>query len=225
VDRSLAPGTPIPVKADLRWAACTATQCVPLRATLTLDLVAGDGTADPRRAALHAAARKLPRRASGATFAVDGGRIALHLPPSLRIDPGAARFFPDEGSIMDVATEKGSTDGDAPTIVAALEGKPPQAFGGVLSDGRNAFRLRFAPASATAQALEPEPTVVPEAVTPAPRQPTLQASPAAEPPSVPTSHEADNPVNETWLWLVLAAIVATGAGFVWAIRRNRGGDA
>ena len=43
IARSVAPGTAIPITAALSWAACTATQCVPLHATLSLQLAAGNG--------------------------------------------------------------------------------------------------------------------------------------------------------------------------------------
>jgi DsbC/DsbD-like thiol-disulfide interchange protein len=41
VDRNLASGTPIPVRAELSWAACSEKLCVPMHDRFSLDLVTG----------------------------------------------------------------------------------------------------------------------------------------------------------------------------------------
>lgn len=61
VARAVRHGSSIPLVARVDWAACSATQCVPLHATLKLVLTAGDGAPGPEAATLRAAKRKLPR--------------------------------------------------------------------------------------------------------------------------------------------------------------------
>ncbi|MEO7634294.1 MAG: protein-disulfide reductase DsbD domain-containing protein, partial [Sphingomicrobium sp.] len=97
IPRSAARGTNLPLSATVTWAACTATQCVPLRTTLKLDLIAGSGTPGTSAAALRAAVRKLPRPAPQGRMTVAGDRVRLQLPPLLHIDPRQTRFFPETG--------------------------------------------------------------------------------------------------------------------------------
>jgi DsbC/DsbD-like thiol-disulfide interchange protein len=220
VDRSLAPGTPIPVKADLRWAACTATQCVPLRATLTLDLVAGVGTESADFPALAAAARKLPRPADGATFTVDGDRLRLRPPETVQLVASRARFFPDQGGIIDAAAATNSVDGGAVTISAVAEGKVPKAIGGVVSDGRNAWRLTFERTFAEPSAPEAQLAKATETDVRTVQPPPIATIPTPETPPEPILRTRDNRVNSIWSWLMLSIVVATGAGVVWARRRR-----
>jgi len=221
LDRSLARGTPIPVKADLRWAACTETQCVPLRATLTLDLVAGSGSESMDSPVLAAAARKLPRPADGATFTVDGDHLRLRLPETLQIDANRARFFPDEGGIIDAAAATNSLDGGALTISAVAEGKVPEAIRGVLSDGRNAYRLTFERTAAEPPVPEAQPAEAAAADVRTVQPRPMTTSPTPETSPEPMLRTRDDRVNSIWLWVMLSIAVATAAGFAWAHRQSR----
>lgn len=143
VPRSIARGTAIPVTAALNWAACTATQCVPLRATLRLSLRAGDGAPGADAAAARAAARKLPRAAPNGRMAVAGPTLRLLLPASLRLDPRRTRFFPDANGVIDAAASRAAMKGGTIVISAPRRGAVPGKISGVVSDGRSAYRLTF----------------------------------------------------------------------------------
>jgi DsbC/DsbD-like thiol-disulfide interchange protein len=217
--RSVAPGTPIPVKADLSWAACTATQCVPLRATFTLDLVAGDAAGGPDAALLRAAALKLPRPATGATFAVEGSRLRLHVPESLNLDAKRTRFFPDEGGYFDSGAAQSAADSSGSVLITApLEGKAPRLISGVVSDGRRSYRMTFAPAPASAGADEPDATQPETPATEHSRTVDLGETSAGSR-SVASSSPEQEQQRRTWPWLLIPAIVAIACGS-WAWRRR-----
>lgn len=143
VPRTIPRGGRIPVKAALNWAACSPTQCVPLRATLKLDLVAGNGAPGSGAAALVAASRKLPRAGPNGRIAADSKFLRLRLPGSLRLDPRRTRFFPDASGAFDTAAGSASRNGRELVISAPRRGPVPRAIGGVVSDGRSAYRLKF----------------------------------------------------------------------------------
>lgn len=143
IARRIAPGTSLPIVVALNWAACTATQCVPLHATLRLNLTAGDGAKGPNAAALQVAARKLPRPAPAGTFTIVGKTVRLHLPPSIRLDPRRVRFFPDATSAFDAAASRAVIKGQALVISAPLRGALSGTISGVASDGRSACHLTF----------------------------------------------------------------------------------
>lgn len=210
LDRSIAAGTPIPVKARLDWAACTATQCVPLHATFTLDLVAGNGADGPNAAALAEAANKVPETAPASTFVADGKALRLLLPASLRLDTKRAKFFPDGAGAFPTADASGHEADGTAWIVAPRHGDIPRRLTGVVSDGGRAFRIAFTrvaeiagekPTAAEAAPIEPE-TGAPAAVTPAPaRKASASAQPSRE-------HQVSD-----WsrFWPVLALVGLAGA--------------
>ena len=143
VAQGIRPGTAIPVSASVNWAACPATQCVPLRATLKLSLRAGDGAPGADAAAVRAAARKLPRTAANGRMVVAGPTLRLQLPESLRLEPRRARFFPDTNGVIDAAASRMATKGGTIVIIAPRRGAVPGKISGVVSDGRSAYRLAF----------------------------------------------------------------------------------
>jgi len=214
VGRSIAPGTPIPVKADLSWAACTATQCVPLRATFTLDLVVGDGRNGANAAVLQAAARKLPRAVTAGTFVVEDSRLRLQLPESLSLNASATRFFPDESGHFDAAAQ---TSGKG-VISVPMRVKAPGSLSGVVSDGRRSYRLTFKPVPLSDIIEKPE-------VVEMPSSPEASAPPVAEPnhtgvEPAPARGESPGGDRKRGLWLFLAIFVpVAAAGWLWRRRR------
>lgn len=143
VPRSIARGRRIPVRAEVNWAACSATQCVPLRANFKLDLVAGVGAPSAHAAALRAAGLKLPRAAPNGRLTANRDFLRLRLPASLSLDPRRARFFPDSRGAFDAAGGRAVTNGGAVVISGPRRGAVPRAISGVVSDDRAAYRLTF----------------------------------------------------------------------------------
>ena len=141
VSRSFRTGAAIPVVADLRWAACTARQCVPLHAQLKLQLRVGHGERTREWPSIHAANMKLPLRSPDGTFVRAGRMLRLQLPASLKLDPRTTRFFPERsGTIQSAAARQGRVNGHI-VIVAAASSTTPASFSGVVTDGRTAYRL------------------------------------------------------------------------------------
>lgn len=211
IPRGLAAGTPIPVTARANWAACTATMCVPLKGTFTLDLAAGSGAKGADWAALAAAQRKLPRRAPGGTFSIDGKSVRLQLPAALRLDPRSARFFPDQNDLFKTASGRAERTDEGLVISGSAERKIAGSIGGVATDGRSAYRLTLTRSEAKRDEPKPETPVAKESAAPTPA-----AAPAADPDAeeiaakaAPASKKAAEP--GLWAGLLLAAALASAA--------------
>ena len=145
VPDGLAPGTALPIKANLDWLACSDSLCVPESASLTTTLRVGDGAPDADGATIvRQAAAALPAPLSGATYARRDGRWIIDIPGSLRIDPAKARLYPagDGWFGAGAAQTIERTDAGLRVSVAALEAAPVGAFAGVISDGRSAYAIQ-----------------------------------------------------------------------------------
>jgi len=216
IPRGLAPGTPIPVSAQASWAACTATMCVPLKATFALDLTAGSGARGPDSAALAAAMRKLPRPVSGGTYWDDGKSIRLVLPAALRLDPRRTRFFPDDNDVFKTATGRVETGDDGLVIAGLAEGKSQGAIRGVATDGRSAYRLSLTREEPKAAAAKPGSPEQAEMVAPGPAP--ARATEPAKPETQRPSEEA--PARALWGALLLAAALVAAAAVALRWRRS-----
>lgn len=155
LNSSVATGTQLPVEARVNWLECSESLCVPGRATLSLNLAAGNGARSRSASALGAAERRLPRQVAQGTFYFDQERIRLRLPVGIKIDPTSARFFPDRNGVLDAAaarvrTIEGITEIDVPAQ-AVVSG----TISGVLSDGPSAYYLKFRKADRPAPAAVP----------------------------------------------------------------------
>lgn len=111
----LRPGTALPIRAKVDWLACTDKICVPEQASLSLDLVVGDGRIDPAaRARFDAWRSALPKPlGSKARFEVKSGmmRIGIPIPDALPLD--GPWFYPAKGGVIDHAAEQAiSRSGD-----------------------------------------------------------------------------------------------------------------
>ncbi len=136
-------GARLPVVADLRWAACTPTQCVPLKARLRLSLAAGNGAPGPSASLIRAAAAKIPRRAPNGTYARDGKTLRLDVPAALKLNWRTSVFFPGANGPLDVAQAKSSVRQGHLVIRAPLRAPPPSIIDGVISDDTHAYRIGF----------------------------------------------------------------------------------
>lgn len=143
VTRSVAPGTAIPLKAKLSWAACTASQCVPLQVTYTLNLNAGSGASENAASILRTALRRVPRSGPRGTYWRDRNSVHLAVPHALRLKASTVRFFPDENDTFATARAQVATDNGELTLIAPAATVRSKSLGGVLSDGRKSYRMVF----------------------------------------------------------------------------------
>jgi DsbC/DsbD-like thiol-disulfide interchange protein len=143
IDRAVEPGAAIPIKARFHWAACTATQCVPLQATFSLDLVACDGAPGSDSGAVHAAKGKLPAQAPNGTFSISRDKVELRLPASVKLDPRHARFFPAVNDRFVTAAALVSKDGASLRMNAPFRAGPDAQLAGVVTDGQRAYAMVF----------------------------------------------------------------------------------
>ena len=149
-------GAQLPIEARVSWLECSESLCVPGRAVLKLNLIAGNGEASPSANILRAAERRLPREAGEGTYFVANGQVTLRLPVSARLSSGSAFFFPDQNGALDASavrleTADGTTELHAPALPANLS-----LLSGVVSDARAAYRVRFRKVGApTAAAMPP----------------------------------------------------------------------
>jgi DsbC/DsbD-like thiol-disulfide interchange protein len=216
VPRGFSPGTPIPVSARASWAACTATMCVPLNATFTLDLVVGSGVRGPDSAALASAMRKLPRSASGGSYWDDGKSVRLILPASARLDLRRTRFFPDDNDAFKTASGRVEAE-EAWLVVSGIADRVSAgSITGVATDGRTAYRLTLIRSEAKPEPnlkrpAQAEAAAPKSAIAPTTEEIATKATPAAE----------RAPAPRLWAGLLLAAALAA-AIFV-AVRRRRAG--
>ena len=116
VPAGLAAGTALPITVKADWLVCSAEQCVPESATLTLPLVVGDGAPDAVMAPQMAEAlAALPRPlAATATWAKSGTRFVLSVPMASLDKVRSAWFFPaGDAVITHVTPQKVTVAGDA----------------------------------------------------------------------------------------------------------------
>lgn len=209
VPRSLASGTAIPLKAELDWAACTATQCVPLHQTFVLELVGGDGRPSADAGSLLRAEAKVPRSGFQGTFSVDGKNLQLVVPAGLRLEPRNALFFPDDNGAFKTAQARSSLRDGAVTIVGPATGVP-KPLSGVVSDGTAAYRVVFTPTAVLVPASHPEGTAKAVAGRELAEADRAEAGRSGRPAVValPLGRHAPHergPLRHAWPWAALAA--------------------
>ena len=218
VPRTIAAGTPIPIVADLSWAACTATQCVPLHAKLTLELKAGDGSASENRAALHAAAGRLPRSAPDGVFLETGKSLRLVLPRSLSLQPARTHFFAEQPGAFDTAAARSQLADGSLVLTGPAGSGESDRMTGVVTDGRHAYRLTLVRTANVPTADAPEKAAAePTAATVTNHD--VQPEPQAQVRPGRPEHDS-SPSNWTGAAIGLAALIAAG-GIAWLLRASR----
>ena len=127
-----------PIKAKMRWLACTDKVCVPEQGEVSLNVPTGGmATSDAR---FNEWRRALPRPlAAAAHFEVDGDRMEIGIPLPESVAIGEPYFFPaDDGPIDYAAPQSFRRKGDL--LIAELQRRrgEPAALSGVLAlgDGR-----------------------------------------------------------------------------------------
>lgn len=216
IPRSIPPGAAIPLTAKLAWAACTASQCVPLHATMALELVAGTGAKDPNAAALQRAAARLPKAAPDGSFNGEGKVRRLLLPASLLLNPGMTRFFPfDNDSFVTAGARAAREDGK---IAVTGEGRgSAAAISGVVTDGASSYRVTF-------ERAKDEPPVAQTNTTDAPVRVVAHDAAASSPANVtpaeaPIAEQTRQKSRHTWLIFVAAVLVLAGVAY-WLLGRS-----
>ena len=147
VPASFKAGDSLPVKGELDFLICSDSLCVPQRATVSLDLTVGKGTADPASRALFAAARDaIPRKlsTSGEVTAI-GRTVQLLIPAAAKLDPVGATFFPAGEGVFERNGARRLADGSLQ--ISGTMSNTPTSLSGIASDGRSAVQLSFRPAS------------------------------------------------------------------------------
>lgn len=206
--RAIAPGTSIPLTATVNWAACTATQCVPLSATLAVDLVAGNGGRSANARVINAAAGKIPRSVRGSNWTRGEGQLRLHLPATLRLNARTTRFFPDDNGMFDTARARAKQAGGAVEINAPVAGATP-TISGVATDGAASFRLVLVEGEAPAPT-EAKPSAGPDLIAEGPPKSAAISAPAA----TKAQPQAARPRSSSpWLWIV-GGVVLLAAGLL-----------
>ena len=218
LDRSLQPGSKLPVTAEISWAECSDKLCVPERATLALQLTVGDGAPSADAVTVRHAVAAEPKAIGLGAFEVKDGKLLLQLPPGAELDARHARFFPDENGFFDPAEAR--VISALPLRIAAPSKSPvPARFSGVVSDGSAAFRVSFQRGELSAPQTE--------AVRPSPVAPDLaRARPTHEeaPALLVHSPAKQRPAASDWARSAEAASAALGlsAAAILVIRRRRG---
>lgn len=134
-------GTVLPISADASWAACSDDLCVPERATLSLQMVAGNGELSDQAVTIRRASSAEPKVAGPGAFEVKNGKLVLQLPASAEVN-SRALFFPDENGWTDPA-EARVLSGLPVRITMPVKGPIPDRVTGVVSDGSAAYRVTF----------------------------------------------------------------------------------
>jgi DsbC/DsbD-like thiol-disulfide interchange protein len=208
IGRSVAAGTHIALKAQLDWAACTQTQCVPLHQTFTLDLLAGGGVPSADAESLRRAAARVPRSGFHGTFSVAGKELQLLVPAALRLDSRRVLFFPDDNGTFDTAKARSSEHNDAIAIAGPVQ-RVPRSLSGVLSDGVTAYHVAFAPGAVSAPT--PTPTPQPRVTgNAAAGGDVSEATPGADQAAAPAEPvrrgaQEPKPQNDAWWWAAAGA--------------------
>lgn len=154
IPASLAPGTPLPIRAEAQWLACTDKICVPERGTLSLDLIVGDGAINPtERARFDGWRAKLAVPLGGQALFQRGGnkvRISIPLPASVTAsDPWF--FAATEEATSYAAAQTHARKGDRLIIETEAKGGSFAKLEGVVAtgDGRG-FDITATPGSVPA---------------------------------------------------------------------------
>ena len=151
IPASIAPGTKIPIKAALNWLACSDSLCVPERATIEMQLTTGDGAPGSATTAIGRAQGAIPRTvAATGSYELKEGKLAFTLPAGTDLSLTKTRFFPDENGLFDASTSRTSIMDGKERLTVVASGQPSSIISGVLSDGRRAYRVRFARMSSAA---------------------------------------------------------------------------
>lgn len=225
VPASVSRGTAIPIKATLNWAACTATQCVPLSATFTLNLTAGSGTKSPDWIALQSAQRKLPRSAGKGTFTIDGRMVELRLPPEARLDARRTLFFPDDNESFETAGGRAAKVESGISVTGPTNSKTLSALSGVATDGRTAYRVFFVKGAADGAPERRQDKLAKGTDETGSGQPAMTDGPAQAGPALNQQAErpGEKPKKAAFPWFALAggALGTAGLAALALARRTR----
>ncbi|TBU83451.1 thiol:disulfide interchange protein [Pseudomonas daroniae] len=138
VPADMAPGTLLKIGLQMQYLACRYDACVPERATLSIDLMVGDGRPDAALTTRFADWRRaLPRPlGSLASLQIENGRFRLQVPVPADLDIGEAHLFSaSPGALKNAAPQQFSRNGDLLIIETEAGDEAPATFRGVLALG------------------------------------------------------------------------------------------
>ncbi|WP_293921892.1 protein-disulfide reductase DsbD family protein [Sphingobium sp. UBA5915] len=147
LDGDIAPGTAIPLRANLSWLACSDKMCVPERATLDLRLTAGDGINNAAAAPVFQAAEAALPVEGRLKLLVgrQGGDWRFDIDGESNLDASSVRLFPAQDGWFAASAPQNVThrgNGWRVTVAASDNDAPtPSDFRGVFTDGKRSFAL------------------------------------------------------------------------------------
>jgi DsbC/DsbD-like thiol-disulfide interchange protein len=219
LNRDIPAGTAIPVTAEVSWAACSEKLCVPEKATLSLQLTAGDGEKSEEAPLLQRAVAREPRPVAGGGFEVEDGKLLLELPASARLNAARTHFFPDENGVAYVS--KSRVVSTSPIRISIpVAGNAPKILAGVITDGSAAYRLRLERKEIAAVA-------APEALAEPAKAPQVAAAEPAAGPGEATAGaapagRADDGGTAGYLPIAVTALLAALASVAFILFRRAG---
>ncbi len=138
IPAGLPEGTPLPVRAEAQWLACTDKICVPERGTLALDLTVGNGAVSAAdRARFDGWRSKLAVPLGGqAVFQRDGGKVRISVPLPATVTASDPWFFAaTEEATSYAAPQRAARDGDRLILETDAKGAPFEKLEGVVATG------------------------------------------------------------------------------------------
>ncbi|MDR6846912.1 protein-disulfide reductase DsbD [Sphingomonas sp. BE137] len=157
VPSGVALGTRLPVTAEVSWLACSDSLCVPEKARLTLNLVAGKGEKDKvGQAVVSSGLNALPKPAVGAgTMHLADGAMVIVVP--VAADPAGAVLFPaQDGAFAATAPQQVRRVGEALEFkIPTTATRVPAQFTGVVRAGGRAYAVHASPAPSALAATQP----------------------------------------------------------------------
>ena len=142
-DPTLKRGTLLPIGAQLIWATCSESLCVPERTALSLNLKVGDGIANASAIGLRLAVKRLPHRLAEGVFRIRGGIVRIEVPRAAQVDPARAIFFPIKNGMVANSTIHVRVVQGNSQIVGRIVGNIPSRINGVLTDEERSYELSF----------------------------------------------------------------------------------
>ena len=142
-DATLERGTPLPIEAQLVWATCSESLCVPERTALNLNLRTGNGVANASANGLAVAVQRLPRSLAEGVFRAHEGIVRMEVPKAAYVDAARAIFLPNSNGTVAASTLRVRIDRGKTQIAGRIIDNAALRISGLLTDGKKSYALSF----------------------------------------------------------------------------------